>query len=95
VSEYFYVVIASARSKHGKFDHMRLLCHNFPFYTFQRQQDLSNLDKATALHLQRALQKTNGIVHGPGGAAAILGINPSTLRSKMKKLGIPYGRRRG
>lgn len=55
----------------------------------------ANLDKATALHIQRALQKANGIVHGPGGAAAILGINPSTLRSKMKKLGIPYGRKRG
>jgi len=53
-----------------------------------------NLNKATALHIQRALQKANGIVHGPGGAAAILGINPSTLRSKMKKLGIPYGRKR-
>jgi transcriptional regulator with GAF, ATPase, and Fis domain len=45
--------------------------------------------------MQRALQKVNGIVHVPGGAAAILDINPSTLRSKMKKLGIPYGRRRG
>jgi transcriptional regulator with GAF, ATPase, and Fis domain len=54
----------------------------------------SNLDQATTLHIQRALQKANGIVHGPGGAAAILGINPSTLRSKMKKLGIPYGRKR-
>jgi len=54
-----------------------------------------NLDKATALHIQRALQKAKGIVHGTSGAAAILGINPSTLRSKMKKLGIPYGRRRG
>lgn len=53
-----------------------------------------NLNKATALHIQRALQKAKGIVHGPGGAAAILGINPSTLRSKMKKLGIPYGRKR-
>jgi DNA-binding NtrC family response regulator len=55
----------------------------------------ANLDKATALHIQRALQKANGTVHGPGGAAAILGINPSTLRSKMKKLGIPYGRKGG
>jgi len=54
-----------------------------------------NLDKATVLNVQRALQKAKGIVHGPGGAAAILGINPSTLRSKMKKLGIPYGRKRG
>jgi transcriptional regulator with GAF, ATPase, and Fis domain len=58
-------------------------------------EELFNLDKVNAMHIQRALQKAKGIVHGPGGAAAILGINPSTLRSKMKKLGIPYGRKRG
>jgi hypothetical protein len=29
-----------------------------------------------------------GRIHGPGGAASILGINPSTLRSRMQKLGI-------
>ena len=29
----------------------------------------------------------------PGGAAEILGIHPSTLRSRMRKLGVPYGRR--
>jgi len=40
------------------------------------------------------LTATGGIVHGPRGAAALLGINPSTLRSRMKKLGIPYGRKR-
>lgn len=28
------------------------------------------------------------VVHGSRGAAQILGINPSTLRSRMKKLGI-------
>jgi DNA-binding protein Fis len=27
-------------------------------------------------------------VHGPSGAAELLGINPSTLRSRMQKLGI-------
>jgi hypothetical protein len=31
---------------------------------------------------------TNGKIHGPGGAAELLKINPSTLRSKIKKLGI-------
>jgi DNA-binding NtrC family response regulator len=53
------------------------------------------LDKVNTYHIQRVLKKTKGIVHGPNGAAAILGINPSTLRSKMKKLGILYGRRKG
>jgi DNA-binding NtrC family response regulator len=34
------------------------------------------------------LKKCNGRIWGPGAAAEILNINPSTLRSKMKKLGI-------
>jgi len=53
-----------------------------------------NLDKMNTLHIQRVLKATKGTVHGPGGAAALLGTNPSTLRSKMKKLGIPYGRKK-
>ena len=50
------------------------------------------LDEMVAQHIQYVLKKTGGQVHGPNGAARLLGINPSTLRSKMKKLGIPYGR---
>ncbi|MBO9729695.1 MAG: sigma 54-interacting transcriptional regulator [Chitinophaga sp.] len=34
------------------------------------------------------LKKCNGRIWGPGAAAEILSINPSTLKSKMKKLGI-------
>jgi DNA-binding NtrC family response regulator len=34
------------------------------------------------------LRKCNGRIWGPGAAADILNINPSTLKSKMKKLGI-------
>jgi DNA-binding protein Fis len=39
------------------------------------------------------LVKTGGKVHGPNGAASLLGVNPSTLRNKMNKLGIQYGRK--
>jgi PAS domain S-box-containing protein len=39
-------------------------------------------------HILAALEQTRGRVNGPGGAAEILGINPNTLRSRMKKLGI-------
>jgi len=56
--------------------------------------ELLNLDTVEASHIRRILKMTNGIVHGAGGAAALLGINPSTLRSRMKKLGIPYGRKK-
>jgi transcriptional regulator with GAF, ATPase, and Fis domain len=36
----------------------------------------------------RALERTAWRVKGPKGAAAALGLNPSTLYSRMKKLGI-------
>jgi transcriptional regulator with GAF, ATPase, and Fis domain len=52
------------------------------------------LDEATSQHICRILEMTKGKVHGKGGAAEVLGINPSTLRNRMNQLGIPYGRRR-
>ena len=53
-----------------------------------------SLNRAMARHIRRILDLAKGRIHGPGGAADLLEINPSTLRSKMEKLGIPYGRRR-
>jgi len=49
-----------------------------------------NLDEIISRHIRSVLHKTKGKVHGPNGAAALLGINPSTLRNRMKKLGINY-----
>jgi DNA-binding NtrC family response regulator len=51
------------------------------------------LDEVMSRHIRRVLDVTGGKVHGKGGAAVILGINPSTLRNRMNQLGIPYGRR--
>jgi len=61
-----------------------------------RGQDEStdNLDGVISRHIRRVLSKTNGKVNGPDGAAAVLGINPSMLRNRMKKLGIDFGRKR-
>lgn len=39
-------------------------------------------------HILRVLRKTGGMIQGPGGAARILGLHPSTLRSRMARLGI-------
>ena len=52
-----------------------------------------DLNEVSVRHIRQVLTMTKGIVHGPQGAAAHLGINPSTLRSRMKKLGIPYGKK--
>ncbi|MGD8257953.1 MAG: helix-turn-helix domain-containing protein [Desulfobacterales bacterium] len=39
-------------------------------------------------HIIRVLEQTNWRIDGPKGAAVILDMNPSTLRSRMRKLGI-------
>ncbi len=39
-------------------------------------------------HIRITLEKTHGAIAGKDGAAAMLGVPASTLRSKMKKLGI-------
>jgi DNA-binding NtrC family response regulator len=51
------------------------------------------LDDLISRHIQSVLTRTEGKINGRGGAAELLGIKPNTLRSKMNKLGIPYGRR--
>ena len=39
-------------------------------------------------HIEQVLEETDWVIHGDHGAAAILGLRPSTLRSRMKRLGI-------
>jgi formate hydrogenlyase transcriptional activator len=39
-------------------------------------------------HISEVVEMTNGLIAGEGGAAEVLGVPPSTLRSRMKKLGI-------
>jgi formate hydrogenlyase transcriptional activator len=38
--------------------------------------------------IEDALVASNGKIHGPGGAAALLQLKPTTLKSKMKKLAV-------
>lgn len=58
----------------------------------EKIQGTDNLDEMISNHIKHVLAKTKGKVNGKNGAAALLGINPSTLRNRMKKLGIDYGR---
>jgi DNA-binding NtrC family response regulator len=43
-------------------------------------------------HIMDVLSKTGWRIKGSNGAAALLGLNPSTLYSRMNKLGIPNRR---
>jgi len=58
-------------------------------------QDVDSLalDKIISGHIRRVLDMTSGRVGGKKGAASLLNINSSTLRKKMRKLGIPFGRK--
>ena len=47
--------------------------------------DLAEVERA---HIERVLQRCGWRVKGPGNAAERLGLNPSTLRGRMRKLGI-------
>ena len=46
------------------------------------------LEEVEREHILRVLERTYWRIEGEHGAAAILGLNPGTLRSRMKKLGI-------
>ncbi len=58
----------------------------------QAPAELPSLDKAMQNHIEEALACTRGRIEGEQGAARILGINPHTLRARMRKLGIDWQR---
>ena len=47
-----------------------------------------SLDDVERRHIESVLNQTNWMIEGERGAAKILDLNPSTLRSRMQKLGI-------
>jgi transcriptional regulator with GAF, ATPase, and Fis domain len=58
------------------------------FRKTEEAQDLKSLDDLERDHIVRVLQKTGWRIEGPKGAALLLGLNPSTLRARMRKYGI-------
>ncbi len=58
----------------------------FPAETFP------TLDQLNAAYIRFVLNHTNGVIKGPHGAAALLGVHPSTLRHRMAALGIENAR---
>ena len=51
---------------------------------------VATLEAAEREHILRALQEAHGVIGGPTGAAARLGMKRTTLQSRMKKLGISH-----
>lgn len=54
--------------------------------------ELTTLDQTVAHHIELALERTHGRIEGVHGAARLLGINPHTLRARMRKLGVDWRR---
>jgi len=52
------------------------------------EESLQGLEAIERAHILKILQKTGWKIDGEGGAASILGLHPSTLRSRIKKIGI-------
>ncbi|WP_427873602.1 sigma-54-dependent transcriptional regulator [Flavobacterium sp. MMS24-S5] len=52
---------------------------------------IKSMEEMEKEHIMNALQMCNGKVSGIGGAAELLKLQPQTLYSKMKKLGIKQG----
>ncbi len=53
---------------------------------------LSSMEEIEKSHIIETLRQCNGKIAGKGGAAGLLKMNPSTLNSRIKKLGIQKNR---
>lgn len=52
----------------------------------------ATLDEVAKRHIEATLRQTRGQIEGPRGAAKLLGINPHTLRARMRKLEVDWAR---
>ena len=50
--------------------------------------DAESLEDVERSHIRSVLERTRWVIEGDKGAARILGLNPSTLRGRLRKLGI-------
>lgn len=48
----------------------------------------TTLEEIERMHIKRVLEHSRWVIEGERGAARILGLNPSTLRGRLRKLGI-------
>jgi transcriptional regulator with GAF, ATPase, and Fis domain len=69
-------------------DELRHASGSQPIPAAEQQDPIVTLEESERIHIRQALRETAGRIYGPDGAAALLGLPPSTLRSRMKKLGV-------
>lgn len=75
------------------FDRLNIsLAGSAPVPPYTDDEKIDTLDRVIMEHIKKALRRTGGKVEGKGGAAELLGVHPNTLRGRMKKLNIPFGK---
>lgn len=52
--------------------------------------EFPTLDEAMRRHMEDALRLSRGRIEGPQGAAQLLGVNPHTLRARLRKLRVDW-----
>ncbi len=66
----------------------RTLIMSLPASSNRRNSGRMTIQELERQHIHEVLEKTNWRIRGKNGAAEILGLHPSTLYARMKKLGI-------
>lgn len=61
-----------------------------PLHHPEAESPDATLDAAMVRHIEDALRRSRGRIEGPFGAALALRVNPHTLRSRMRRLGIDW-----
>jgi transcriptional regulator with GAF, ATPase, and Fis domain len=64
-----------------------------PLSALGEEKESLRLDTVEAAHIRKVLDRAGGKVEGRNGAAELLGMNPGTLRHRMRKLGIVFGKK--
>jgi DNA-binding NtrC family response regulator len=75
-------------AKDSVIDNIILPAHSANLAINNKDNQLKTIHENERDHIIGVLKRCSGRVWGPGGAAEILNVPPSTLKSKMKKLGI-------
>ena len=57
------------------------------FPEFRSEAALRSLDDVVREHIEAALDRTGGKIHGPGGAGELLGVHPDTSAQEDEENG--------
>ena len=72
----------------SKGDHLKISSAEFQAKVSGSEEGPSSLEDMERSHIMGVLQLTRGKINGKDGAASILKLHPSTLRFRIKKLGL-------